>query len=57
MSAYTDEKSLVFGLIKNKKGVKEDTVINFLQNELHGLTYSYINGGFSKKGFSVEGCH
>jgi len=48
---YTDRTTFIFDCIKNKKEVKEDIVINFMQNEMHDLLYSYVNGGFSNKGF------
>lgn len=40
----------IFGSLKKKKGVREKA-LDFLQDELHEVTYSYINGGFSQKGF------
>lgn len=51
MTWHTDKKSLIFDSIKRKKEIKEGIIINFLQDELHGITYSFVNGGFSAKGF------
>lgn len=48
---YTDAKSFILESIANKKDVKESAVINLLQDDLHDILYSYINGGFSKIGF------
>jgi predicted nucleotidyltransferase len=48
---YMDRKSLILDCIKNKKNIKEEVVVSFMQEELHEILYSYINGGFSNKGF------
>lgn len=46
-----DNKFLILDSIKRKKEINESLIINFLQSELHDLTYSFVNGGFSKIGF------
>ncbi|MBS3096846.1 hypothetical protein J4480_05405 [Candidatus Woesearchaeota archaeon] len=48
---YVDRKTFILDSIKNGKKTEEVMAINFLQDELHDVLYSYINGGFSKKGF------
>lgn len=49
MSKHTDEDFFSFGA--SRENIKDGAAINFLQDGLHDLIYSYINGGFSKKGF------
>ncbi|MBS3105457.1 hypothetical protein J4234_04320 [Candidatus Woesearchaeota archaeon] len=51
MKCHPARKYSVLESIKNRKEVKEDAAINFLQGELHDIAYSYVNGGFSRKGF------
>ena len=51
MTGHTIKKSLIFDSIKKKKEIGKEEAINFLQDELHEITYSYANGGFSGKGF------
>ena len=51
MKDYPNKKYSILESINNKKDIKEDAIINFLQDELHDIIYSYINGGFSNKGF------
>ena len=47
---YADKGPFILEGIKNGS-ISKDIAINFLQEELHEILYSYVNGGFSKKGF------
>ncbi|MBI2541510.1 nucleotidyltransferase domain-containing protein [Candidatus Woesearchaeota archaeon] len=49
----TGKESIGCGIQVSVKGAKEDEIIDFLQNELHEIVYSYVNGGFSNKGFML----
>jgi hypothetical protein len=51
MKSDISNKFLILNSIKRKKDIKGERIINFLQDELHDITYSYANGGFSEKGF------
>lgn len=62
LGVYVDEKEVRFikfikpqcfieDCISNNKKIKDQLVINFLQDELKELLQSFLNGGFSHRGF------
>lgn len=48
---YKSYRTFILDSIKNKKNIDDKLLINLLQVELHEILYSYVNGGFSNKGY------
>ena len=67
LEMYVDEKEIdlikflkpdkfIEGCIRENKKIDGEFAINFLQNELKYLLQSFLNGGFSYKGFILYPC-
>ena len=48
---YINPSSFISDALEKNKPIEKNVLINFLQDELHDLLNSFLNGGFSNKGF------
>lgn len=48
---YIKPDCFIFDAISKNKSVEEKLLVDYLQDELHELLNSFLNGGFSNKGF------